>query len=210
MAIREDLKDSENYQLIAGLDENDAAQELRFEGDEVKVVLADFDDNATNAIKTIAYEHHEIHGGSSFVVSDIQNVDTTNMVWMITTPNTTKWGHMLFAFDCTGEMSIVVTEGADRTGTNALTAINRDRNSLTAATVTAHRAVSGGTTDGATTIFSHRSGATGVASKTLTSGGLRGSNEFILAQNTKYIITVTTYANVWVTATFDWYEHTNK
>jgi hypothetical protein len=37
MAIRKELKDSENYQLVAGLDEDGAAQELSFDDDRVKV-----------------------------------------------------------------------------------------------------------------------------------------------------------------------------
>ncbi len=41
MPIRNDLKDSENYQLIAGLDEIDDAQELRFDDDKVKVSIGD-------------------------------------------------------------------------------------------------------------------------------------------------------------------------
>ena len=167
-------------------------------------------DRATRTLQIIEYEHHEVHAGSSFVCSDVQNVDTTTLQWMITTPDTEKWAHMVFDFQATGEMSILVTEGADRVGTNALAEINRDRNSATAATVAIHRAVSGGSTDGATTIFTNRMGATGVGGKVISGGGMRGNNEFILKQNTKYIVTVETFADIYVAAIFDWYEHTNK
>jgi hypothetical protein len=167
-------------------------------------------DTSTRSLQAIDYAHHEVHSGSSFVVSDVQAVDTTTMQWMVTTPNTTKWAHMIFAFDCTGEVQIVITEGADRNGTNALVEINNNRNSATTATTVMHRAVSGGTTDGAVTIFSHRSGSTGVGSKTVSAGGGRAENEFVLKQNTKYIVTITTYAAVYVSAIFDFYEHTDK
>jgi len=41
MAIRESLKDSENYQLVAGLDEDGEAQELTFDDDKVKVSVGE-------------------------------------------------------------------------------------------------------------------------------------------------------------------------
>jgi hypothetical protein len=117
---------------------------------------------------------------------------------------------MFFGVECTGEMLLLVTEGADRTGTNLLAAVNHARNSTSTAGVVVHRAYSGGTTDGATTIYTKRVGSTGVASKTISSGGSRAVNEYILKQNTKYIVSVTTYAAVNVSLELDWYEHTDK
>jgi len=105
-------------------------------------------------------------------------------------------------------MLFALTEGADRTGTNLLTAINRNRASSTAATMVVHRAYSGGTTDGATTVKTTRVGATGVASRTAEAGESRGDEEFVLKANTKYVLAVTTYADVYVSLDLDWYEHT--
>ena len=168
-------------------------------------------DSSTSTISTTSYEHHEIHAGSSFTTCDVQNVDTTTLKWMVTTPNTTKYAHMIFDFQCTGELLITITEGADRVGTNDLAEVNRRRvGTPTAATAAIHRAYTGGTTDGATTIEKKRIGATGVGSKTVSAGGNRGQNEFILKPNTKYIISAQTFANVYVTACFDWYEHTDN
>ena len=168
-------------------------------------------DSSAHAIVSIEYDHHEVHEGSSFVVTDVQNVDSTSMQWMITTPNTTKYAHMIFDIHGTGELQAVLTEGADRTGTNALTVINRRRvGTPTAATVTVHRVVSGGATDGATTIFSLRAGATGGGNKTVSTGGHRGMNEYILKPDTKYIVTITTYANIYVSFHIVWYEHTDR
>ena len=166
-------------------------------------------DQATNTIQIIDYAHHEVHAGTHFHCTDVQNVDTTTLYYMITTPNTTAWAHMLFGVECTGEMLVVITEGADRTGTTALTAINSNRNSATASGLTIHRGYTDGTTNGAVTIYSARVGATGVASKTITSGGSGNSQEFVLDQNAKYIIAVTTYADVHVSLALDWYEHTD-
>ena len=167
-------------------------------------------DRSTNSLQVIDYPHHEIHAGSSFHVSDVQNVDTTTQKWMITTPNTTKWAHIVFGVSCTGEILLTITEGADRTGTTLLSAINHNRNSDNAAGLTVHRGVSGGTTDGAVTILTKRSGATGVGGKILSGAGERDNNEYILKQNTKYIILVQTFADVHDSLELDWYEHTDK
>jgi len=165
-------------------------------------------DATTGALDIISYPHHEIHAGSSFTVDDVQNINTDTEQWMITTPDTTKNTHMLFNIEATGEMLVVITEGADRTGTNALVEINRRRvGTPNVAATTVHRAVSDGTTDGAITIFSKRSGSTNAGGQSGTPGGARGTNEFILKQNTKYIVTVTTYADIYVSTQLDWYEH---
>ena len=168
-------------------------------------------DSSTHAFEVIDYEHHEIHGGSSFVVSDVQNVDTTTMKWQITTPAGTKYAHVLFEAEGTGEISTVITEGSDRTDGTALAEINRNRvGTPTAATVIVTRTPTGGTTDGATTILSRRAGSTGVAGKTVAAGGTRGNNEFVLKPSTKYVVAVETFADIYVTFMVDFYEHTDK
>ena len=167
-------------------------------------------DASTNSLQTISYAHHEVHSGSSFVCTDVQNLEEATVQWMITTTDTTKWAHIVFDIDCTGEFLVTITEGADRTGTNLLTCVNRNRNSSTMPTMVMHRAVSGGTTDGATTMWTHRAGATNSGGQSGSPGGSRGIEEFILKQNTKYIITIETFADVYVTFDVDFYEHTSK
>lgn len=167
-------------------------------------------DASTDALTVIEYDHHEIHGGSSYTVSDVQNVDTTTMKWQVTTPDTKKQTHMVFNVECTGEMQMLVTEGSDRTDGIALSEVNRDRQSSKTAGTIITRTPTSGSTDGATTIRTIRSGATGVGSKTISAGAGRGSSEFILKRNTKYVIAVTTYADVYVSLHLDWYEHTPK
>ena len=168
-------------------------------------------DSSTHSIQTIEYEHHEIHSGSSFVCADLRNVSTATFKWQVTTPGGTKYAHMVFDIDCTGEMTVLVTEGSDRVDGTALVEINRNRvGTPTGATVIVTHTPTGGETDGAITLINHRSGATGVGSKTISSGGLRGGNEFVLKPSTKYVISVTTYANVWVSLDIDWYEHEDK
>ena len=167
-------------------------------------------DGSTSAIKTITYPHHEIHSGSSYHASDVQSVSTTTIKWQVTTPDSLAYAHMIFNVECTGEMLVIVTEGSDRTDGTALSEINRNRVGTPAAAGTiVTRTPTGGDTDGATTILTTRVGSTGVGSKTLSGGGARGTNEYILKPNTKYVVSVTTYAAVFVSLELDWYEHTN-
>lgn len=158
----------------------------------------------------IKFDHHEVHHGHSFKLDDVQEVDTTTKKWMVTTPNTKKYAHMIFDVLVTGEVLVVVTEGADRTGTTLLTPINRNRvGTPNVATVAVHRDVSGGSTDGATTIRNVRFGKTDKFSGQISEQ--RGQNEYVLKPNTKYVIAVTTYADdVFVSLNIDWYEHEDK
>lgn len=165
-------------------------------------------DGVSGTMIAVEFSHHEVHEGSSFVVCDVQDIDTTTMKWQVTTPASTKYAHMIFDIECTGEMLILVTEGSDRTDGTALVEINRRRiGTPTSATVVVTRTPTGGATDGALTIFTKRVGATGVGSKTISGGGSRGVNEYILKPNTKYVMAVTTYAAVSVSFCIDWYEH---
>lgn len=157
----------------------------------------------TSAI--IQAEHRMIHQGKSYTVSDVQYVATTSMAWQITTPAGTEYAHMVVDAFCTGEMQAVLTEGSDKTDGTALVEINRNRNVTTASTVIVTRTPTDGTTVGATVLRSSRNGSTGVASKTVSASDLRASSEFILKPATKYVLTVTTYADVYVTFRANWY-----
>ena len=168
-------------------------------------------DKATYALNTIDYEHHEIHAGSSFTVSDTQACNTTTLKWMVVTPDSTKYAHMLFELSSTGEATYLVTEGADRVAGTNLPAVNRRRvGTPPSSTVTVSRTPTDGTTDGATILYSRRSGITSVASKNVEGGFARGVHEWVLKPNTKYIVSITTYAEVYVSLLLDWYEHTDK
>ena len=92
-------------------------------------------DAATNARITLENDHNQIHDGRSYHICDVQNVSSTTEKWLITTPDTTRFSHIVFDIRATGEMSVTITEGADRTGSNALDEINRHRESPLASTV---------------------------------------------------------------------------
>jgi len=167
-------------------------------------------DESTSSINIIDYAHHKIHDGDAFTVCDTVACDTTTVKWMIVTPATTVYSHLIFELSCTGEATYLVTGDADRAAGTALTAVNRRRVGTPAAsTTTVSRTPTGGTTDGATILFSKRAGITGGGSKAIEGSSARDLNEWILKANTKYVISITTYAAVYATMQIDWYEHTD-
>ena len=166
-------------------------------------------DKSTWTLQTIDYEHHEIHGGSHFFFTASDPLASSGtVVYMVTTPNTTKWAHMIFLISGSAITQVDFYEGCDRDGTTPQTIFNSDRNSATASTLTIHKAVSGGTTDG-TLIWTRKSGAAQGQSRT----GMEAtrSGEKILKQNTKYLIRITSgTADNLTNINLEWYEHTNK
>jgi len=168
-------------------------------------------DKSSGSLQVIDYAHHEIHGGSSFVVSDVDlDVDAAGpKYWRITTPNTTKWAHFTGSLAASGAGTIEFFENPTLTGAGTgLTAYNRNRNSATAATlVVAYDATA--SADG-TRIFLTRVSSGGIPARD-TGGSIDVRSEFILKQNEDYLLKFTADADntkVWVT--FEWYEHANK
>jgi len=165
-------------------------------------------DNITDDITVINHNHHEIHEGNFFTVTDRVEADTTTIQWQITTPAGTTYAHMFFSLACTGEALYVLTEGSDMTDGTALNEVNRRRAGTPGvASVVVTRTPTGGSTVGETTLFTEHYGSTGVASKTVEGGSTRGENEWILKPGTKYVVSITSYVdNVYVTCKLDWYE----
>jgi hypothetical protein len=163
-------------------------------------------DRATNTLQTMSYEHHEIHAGSSFTVSFSADVaNGANHDILLITPDTTKWAHLTYELETELESDFKIYEAPTATAGDALVIYNRDRNSLTAATVTASSTPTS-ITPGTTILRSYHFG-----SGRSFGGGERGAHEFILKQNTKYLFRVTnaTSNNNWISLKLDWYEHTN-
>lgn len=163
-------------------------------------------DSVTNALETIDYAHHEIHAGNSFSycenntlgVSGVRNI-------LFVTPDTTKWCHFLWNARATAETSVALyeTTTTSNNGTG-VTAYNHNRNSATntGATLTHTPTITG---DGTLLCVQHF----GVGQRG--GGETRAVHEWVLKQNTKYLIRVTSEAaDNDVTLMLDWYEHTNK
>lgn len=189
-----------------GVTENDFDLATKAKQDEL---IAKFVwDGITNSLRTVDYPHHEIHSGSHFFYCDaITLADTVVQDYLITTPNSTKFAHMVLILDGSSITQFQIFEGSDKTGTTAQTVFNSNRNSATTPTVTVHKAVSGGTTDG-TSLCMYKSGSS--TNQSRSGAGVRSEDEIILKANTKYIIRVTSgaAANL-VNVRFVWYEHIN-
>jgi hypothetical protein len=168
-------------------------------------------DASTHSMQTISHDHHEIHAGNAFTVAATTVCDTTTVKWQITTPDSTRYTHLVFTLTSTGEATFLVTEGSDRDDGTVLSEVNRRRvGTPTAATVIVTASPTGGSTDGATILFTMRNGITSIAGRNIEGSSARATNEWVLKPNTKYVVSVTTYAAVYVTMILDWYEHTDR
>ena len=169
-------------------------------------------DKPTGVLSTIEYEHHEIHAGSSFMVTyfdaDVDATETADL--LLVTPNTTKWGHLIWSIEGTLITTVYIYEGATTSADGtALSEINQDRNSLTTATIVATHTPS--VTGTGTEIYVKSFGTASGGPSTRSGGLSHADQEVILKQNTKYLIRVDSDTdNNRITFVLRWYEHTNK
>lgn len=164
-------------------------------------------DASTESQMTIDYAHHEIHDGTNFIVESWADVTGAAATYDlgITTPDTTKWAHLLMNFMAEAGFTITVYEGATFTGGTPVTAFNSNRNSATAATVAFVLAPT-------VTVLGTQITSWKIGSGTAT-GGVGGTRaERILKQNTKYLVRFTKLAagTDYINYLFDWYEHANR
>ena len=169
-------------------------------------------DEGTSALTAIDYAHHETHEGNSYfaVYSALTN-DTATIEVRIQTPDTKMWAHMQITIDVAlaGTAQLWKNTTLTHVGGNAITPMNRNHNSTKTSGLTICH------TPGDTqTVASNLTRYIGSASTSGRSdvggtGGNRG--EFILAQNTAYLIRVSSRAaNNALTIVLDWYEQTFK
>ena len=125
-----------------------------------------------------------INAGKAFshnVIHTLSNGQT--FYHLIVTPNTTTRIHLKYSIDATGPLTVELYE-APTTSANGTAAdsYNRDRNSATATVLLVYHGPTV-SADG-TLLEAHSIGASGGAK----SGSTDSSDEFILKQNTKYVI----------------------
>ena len=167
-------------------------------------------DRTTNSLTIIDYSHYEIHEGKHFKggFQDVTMSTDDTVFVLFTTPNTTKWAHWKLTSESTGSATIEIYENVTTSddGT-ALTEWNRNRNSTnTASVVITHTPT---ITSFGTKMASKWIGGAGF--KTDISGEHRGDSEFILKQNTKYlVIGIALASNIKIAIGGDWYEHTDE
>lgn len=173
-------------------------------------------DAVSDAAVVILYEHHEIHEGDAFLAhhSAGSKGDGDMINIYLKTPNTTKRLHMFAKWASSGAGYFRILEAPTvtaNTGTNAVVAVNRERNSATTSTIV----------DNATTPAANKYGKdvtvtgngtvlveefSGTAKTSAAEG--RSDNEFILKANTAYVFQVESDAaglTLWLN--LNWYEH---
>jgi len=168
-------------------------------------------DSVTNAIEIIDTPHHEIHEGDHFYVSgyiELNNLDTFYM--KIVTPDTAKWGHLIFDIKSTGICSTAFDEDATggMTGGSSIIPLNNNRNSETVSGLVFTSGVTVATSY-TTRLENDKWGAQGF--KQTIGGGAGREDELLLKQNTTYLRSFISGAdNNIVQYKSSWYEHENK
>jgi len=165
-------------------------------------------DNSTESLITVSYEHHELHDWTHYMYSNcIELQNWISQDYLITTPNTNKWIHLIFEIYWTTQTDIAIFEETDKVWTTLQSFYNNNRNILNTSEITIHKWTTWWTTDW---INIHPD----CFWTSLTGGkwwlSIR-DREIILKQNTKYIIRITSGSNsnrIWFH--LDWYEHTNR
>lgn len=169
-------------------------------------------DEATNALTVIDYSHHESHDGSAYfaVYSALKN-DTQTIEVRIQTPATTKWAHMVFTIDVALAATASLWEATTKTdaSANRITPMNRDHNSAKTSGLTICHTPAGSQAGAANLV--QYIGATATGGRVAVGGGTGTRGEFILKQNTAYLIQVASRADGnALSIIMDWYEHTNR
>ena len=192
-------------------------------------VLTSAIDGISSSLKTIEYEHHEIHSGKSFhCYFNITTAATSGhrSGLYIKTPATGPLVHLVAEYSCSVAADFSIHEAPTLTaniGTHGVAIYNRYRDSGNASgcfdnattpavnkvTTLTEANIAAGSWAAGTTIMKEPLAA-GSGPKTA-GGDDRGSQEFILKANTAYVFMLT---NTVATAnvhhiSLDWYEHTN-
>ncbi|MCP4540160.1 MAG: hypothetical protein GY832_23730 [Chloroflexi bacterium] len=174
-------------------------------------------DSSTNSLQTIEYEHHEIHSGSSYTMEhNAAGGSGTKATISFTTPNTTKWLHMVITARANVEAFYTLGEGATITGASGADYAprNKNRNSAnTSGVISAGSAGGAGnaTIGGTVTNFGTTLEMLHFGKGRQQPGASHGENEWILKQNTTYAFEVETEAaSSEATVELHWYEHTDK
>jgi len=169
-------------------------------------------DESTHAPITIQYDHHEIHDGNSYFVVYSALLNTAALIEVrIATPNTTAWAHMQIMVDSAIAGTASLWEGTTKTDNsgNRITPMNRNRNSSNTSGLTICH-TPGGSESGTANLTQYL-GAAATGGRSTASGQANSRGEFVLKQNTAYLIRATSRAdNNSMSIILDWYEHTNK
>jgi hypothetical protein len=167
-------------------------------------------DGITNAVRTIDYGHHESHGGSAYWAyrtATLGNAEVSGIG--LTTPNTTKWSHLLLRVDLSAAATFDVLEDVTSfSGGAAFTPLNFNRNSSNVSgntIIVGHTGSDLITPTGGTSIWNENLGTRGQQTSR------SNASELILKQNSKYLFRITnSTASNNTSILLTWYEHTNR
>ena len=164
-------------------------------------------DSMSRSLLIIDLALHELNKGDSYISSDVTDLGgTANKTFLLVTPNTTKWVHLLYVVEHELEITVSFYEGATITSNGTtISSYNRNRNSIKTAKLAVHHTP--GVANDGTLIRSQQLGNGKMAG-----GASRGINEFILKPNSNYLLRVTneTNNNNVTSSEFHWYEHTSE
>jgi len=164
-------------------------------------------DNSTETLQTITYEHHEIHSGSHFNYCDYSLNESSGAIieFIMTVSNTTTWTHLVFDAYASEGATIELYEGTTGvTGGTVITPRNNNRNSSTVSTITLVKDPAAITSDGVRA-------AGFLAGGGRTAGFASRDNEYVLMQNTSYLVRITSLAvSNDISWCAEWYEHADK
>jgi len=84
-------------------------------------------DASTNSIQQVSYEHHEIHSNSHYFIEDfVTDFDSAETLdFCFTTYDSTKWVHLIFAYECTGLCQLNFYEKATLTANTGALVVQR-------------------------------------------------------------------------------------
>lgn len=178
-------------------------------------------DAVTATLMMLGYAHHERHAGSAYEitysVASLGDETGDIMTLSFTTPDTTKWLHMVFGAKGTAGWRVRFIEaptGGAETPAGSLDVYNVNRNSSNTSGILDLASAAGKVSYGATlatggnTLWDeYIEGSTvGLGG----SGSVGDRNEVILKQNTTYQLSLYGTDTNPGTLTMDWYEHTNR
>lgn len=168
-------------------------------------------DSSTTSWQVVDYSHHEVHAGSHFYIYESHTLASASVLGIaLTTPNTTKWAHLIWLISSSDAAVFTVEEDlTSYSGGTSFTPLNNNRNSATASGLTS---VVTGTTgvDVITPV-----GGSVIWNESIKSGNRIGGTaardqELILKQNSQYYFEITSAANSnTCSIALEWYEHTD-
>ncbi len=170
-------------------------------------------DKSSGSMPSITFTHHQVHEGKAFEIKEVVDLSINNVRdIIITTPDTTKWGHFTFEFDTKVETEwflyrnpVIVTTGTPHD------IFNCNENSTGVADLVVsfidNTSVANANLD--TTVAAAVQRAHGISGAGRSAGGHDHEVEVILKRNEDYVLRWIATTAGYVDYHFTWYEQVN-